>query len=250
MLSQAGRSNLKDDPESGMVVLGKLTLGKSSPRYIAASDHTLLVRFSREMSTEANDAALWLMRRVDRSPLEGIADVAPAYASLMVRFDPGLLAHLDVETYLRDLVAREGGEETTEPRILDVPVVYGGEYGPDLEATAALCRVSEERLVELHTSVSYRVYFLGFSPGFAYLGEVPEFIAAPRLSVPRREVPAGSVGIAGRQTGVYPNATPGGWRIIGRTPLRMFDAGRDPMSLVSPGDRVRFHAVGSAEFQS
>jgi len=232
-----------------MVVLGTLTLRKSSPRYIAASDHTLLVRFSREISAEANNAALRLMRRVDRSPLDGILDVAPAYGSLMVRFDPRRLAHPDVEAYLRNLSARDGGEDAIEPRVIDVPVVYGGEYGPDLAGTAALCQVSAERLVELHASISYRVYFLGFSPGFAYLGEVPEQIAAPRLSVPRREVPAGSVGIAGRQTGVYPSATPGGWRIVGRTPLRMFDARRDPMSLVTPGDRVRFHPIASAEFQ-
>jgi KipI family sensor histidine kinase inhibitor len=218
-------------------------------RYIAASDHTLLVRFGREISPEANDAALRLMRLSDASPLAGIRDVAPAYASLMVRFDPRRLAHRDVETYLRDLEARAASDEPVEPRVIDVSVVYGGEYGLDLAGTAALCGISEERFVELHASVFYRVYFLGFSPGFAYLGEVPAKIAAPRLSAPRREVPAGSVGIAGRQTGVYPSASPGGWRIVGRTPLRMFDVRRDPMSLVSPGDRVRFHAIASAEFE-
>jgi inhibitor of KinA len=220
----------------------------SAPDFVAASDHTLLVRFGREISPEANDAALRLMHRCDASPLEGVRDVAPAYASLMVRFDPRRLAHVDVETYLRDLLSRQGGDKPIEPRIIEVPVVYGGECGPDLCETAALCRMSVERFIELHASVSYRVYFLGFSPGFAYLGEVLEEISAPRLSVPRREVPAGSVGIAGRQTGVYPAASPGGWRIVGRTPLRMFDAGREPMSLVSPGDRVRFRAVAGEEF--
>ncbi len=226
-----------------------LTSGILEPRYIAASDHGLLVRFGREISRAANDAALRLMRLSDAYPLEGVRDVAPAYASLMVRFDPRRLTHTDVETYLRDLQTRAAGHEPMEPRVIDVPVVYGGECGPDLAATAALCRMSEDGFVELHASVSYRVYFLGFSPGFAYLGEVPAEIAAPRLSAPRREVPAGSVGIAGRQTGVYPTASPGGWRIVGRTPLRMFDARREPMSLASPGDRVRFHPVPSAEFE-
>ena len=251
-----------------MVVLGRLTLGKApqernrmnrtpsmaasgivEARYIAASDHTLLVRFGREISRAANDAALRLMRLSDASPLAGVRDVAPAYASLMVRFDPRRLTHRDVETYLRDIEARTASDEPVEPRVIDVPVVYGGECGPDLAETAALCGVSEERFVELHASVSYRVYFLGFTPGFAYLGELPAEIAAPRLSAPRREVPAGSVGIAGRQTGVYPTASPGGWRIVGRTPLRMFDACREPMSLVSPGDRVRFHPIASTEFE-
>jgi KipI family sensor histidine kinase inhibitor len=227
-----------------------LVSGILESRYIAASDHTLLVRFGREISTEANDAALRLMRLSDASPLAGIHDVAPAYASLMVRFDPRRLAHGDVETYLRDIEARAANHEPVEPRVIDVSVVYGGECGPDLAGTAALCGMSEAGFVELHASVSYRVYFLGFSPGFAYLGEVPAAIAAPRLSAPRREVPAGSVGIAGRQTGVYPSASPGGWRIVGRTPLRMFDARRKPMALLSPGDRVRFHAIASAEFES
>jgi KipI family sensor histidine kinase inhibitor len=226
-----------------------LKCGILEARYIAASDHTLLVRFGREISHEANDAALRLMRLSDASPLAGVRDVAPAYASLMVRFDPGRLAHRDVESYLRDLEARAASDAPVEPHVIDVNVVYGGECGPDLAGTVALCGVSEERFVELHASVSYRVYFLGFTPGFAYLGELPAEIAAPRLSAPRREVPAGSVGIAGRQTGVYPSASPGGWRIVGRTALRMFDAGRDPMSLVSPGDHVRFHAVASAEFE-
>lgn len=233
-----------------MVVQKSLTLSKSEPQFFAASDHTLLVRFGREISSAASDAALELMQRADLQPLEGVRDVAPAYASLLVRFDPRCLAHADVETYLRGLWSSGESAGAETPRVVEIPVVYGGECGPDLASTAALCGLSAERWVELHADVLYRVYFLGFSPGFAYLGEVPLEIAAPRMDVPRREVPTGSVGIAGRQTGVYPSASPGGWRIIGRTSSRMFDAARSPMSLVSPGDRVKFIPVESLEFAS
>jgi KipI family sensor histidine kinase inhibitor len=128
---------------------------------------------------------------------------------------------------------------------VEIPVAYGGANGPDLDAVAELTGHTPDEVVAMHSGAEYLVYFLGFSPGFPYLGGLPESIAAPRLETPRRRVPAGSVAIGGQQTGVYPIASPGGWRIIGRTPLRLFDPGADPPVLLRMGDHVRFVAKGS-----
>jgi KipI family sensor histidine kinase inhibitor len=131
---------------------------------------------------------------------------------------------------------------------VEVPVCYGGEFGPDLEWVAAQHGLTAERVVELHIAPTYQAYFLGFAPGFAYLGDLAEEIAAPRLETPRKEVAAGSVGIGGRQTAVYPFGTPGGWRLIGRTPLEIFQKDREPMGLIAIGDQVKFRPITRAEF--
>jgi inhibitor of KinA len=131
---------------------------------------------------------------------------------------------------------------------LEIPTCYGGQFGPDLNEVAVLHSTTPAQVIELHASVTYLVYFLGFVPGFAYLGEIPEEMATPRLATPRRSVPAGSVGIAGGQTGVYPFATPGGWRLIGRTPVAMFRHDRANMSFLSIGDRVRFTPISAERF--
>jgi len=135
-----------------------------------------------------------------------------------------------------------------EPRTVEIPVCYGREFGSDLDAVAATHKLSSSRVIELHTSRTYRAYFLGFAPGFAYLGDLGPEIATSRLAKPRRKVAAGSVGIAGVQTAVYPFAMPGGWRLIGRTPLNMFCRDRVPMGLISMGDEVRFRAITREEF--
>ena len=133
-------------------------------------------------------------------------------------------------------------------RLVEVPVCYGGEFGPDLEDVAVQRGMLPEKVVELHFGQTYHAYFLGFAPGFAYLGDLAEELAAPRLQTPRKEVAAGSVGIAGRQTAVYPFATPGGWRLIGRTPMEIFQKDREPMGLIAIGDQVRFRPITRAEF--
>jgi inhibitor of KinA len=132
--------------------------------------------------------------------------------------------------------------------LVEIPVCYGGEFGPDLQDVADSHGLTAERAIELHASTTYTVYFLGFAPGFAYLGEVAEELVTPRLATPRKSVPAGSVGIAGSQTGVYPISTPGGWRLLGRTPVAMFRPERAEMSLLSIGDRVRFSPISREQF--
>jgi len=206
----------------------------------SASDQTLLVYFDRQITLEAHVRVVKLLRLLESQPVAGIRNLHPAYCSLLIKFDPLLLTHGDVETVLHSYLDRLEEVQLPEPREVEIPVRYGGDYGPDLNDVAAIHGITPAQVIELHTSVSYVVYFLGFVPGFAYLGGLPEALATPRLPTPRRSVPAGSVGIGGNQTGVYPFATPGGWRLIGRTPVAMFRPDRNEKSMLSIGDRVRF----------
>jgi KipI family sensor histidine kinase inhibitor len=169
-----------------------------------------------------------------------VTNVHPAYASLLIDFDPLATSHAELERAAGELMAQAANAPLPEARMVEIPVTYGGEEGPDLEQVAALAGHTPDEVIGMHSSAEYTVYFLGFSPGFPYLGGMPEAIAVPRLETPRRKVPAGSVAIGGRQTGVYPMASPGGWRIIGRTTLRLFDPEADPPALLRMGDHVRF----------
>lgn len=214
-------------------------------RVVDSSDRSLLLVFAEEISMTAHREVLWMTPLVKGLP--GVVNVHPAYASILIDFDPLAVARRDVERAAGELYSR-GGAALAEPRTIEIPVCYGGEYGPDLEPVAALIGRAPEEVISIHSGVEYVVYFLGFSPGFPYLGGLPEAIAAPRLETPRRRVPAGSVAIGGRQTGVYPVASPGGWRIIGRTPLQLFQPGGDPPVLLGMGDHVKFVPISKDDF--
>jgi KipI family sensor histidine kinase inhibitor len=217
-------------------------------RFQPASDQSLLVYFGDAVTPEAAERVLKLVKLLASEPLPFIRNLHPAYASLLVKFDPLQRDHAQVEAALQNYLDRLDTVRLPEPRLVEIPVCYGGDFGPDLADLAKLHSLTPEQVVAAHTSPTYTVCFLGFVPGFAYLAGLPDALATPRLPAPRRQVPAGSVGIAGHQTGVYPCATPGGWRLIGRTPLRMFRAGRSPMSLLDIGDRVRFTPVSREHF--
>lgn len=191
-----------------------------------------------------------LLRLLELEPIPGMRNLHPAYCSVLIKFDAVQLRHEELQQVLRRYVERVEKVALPEARLVEIPVCYGGEYGPDLSDVAEMHGLKSERVIELHAATTYVVYFLGFAPGFAYLGEVPEALATPRLATPRRSVPAGSVGIAGSQTGVYPITTPGGWRLLGRTPLAMFRPDREAMSLLAIGDRVRFVAISEEKFAS
>jgi inhibitor of KinA len=220
----------------------------SGARFQAASDQSLLVRFGQEITIEAHQDVRRLVRLLEAEPIAGIRNLNPAYCSLLVNFDVLKLTHGELEAILREYLSRLEDVSLPEPRRLEIPVSYGGEFGPDLNDVASLRGMTPAQAVELHTSVTYIVYFLGFVPGFAYLGELPEGLAVSRLPKPRSNVPPGSVGIASNQTGVYPFAVPGGWRLIGRTPLEMFRREQNGMGLLSIGDRVRFTSISKARF--
>src|SRR5690242_4864245 len=198
-----------------------------------ASDHSLLVCFGQQVTLDAHQRLRKLLRLLELRPVPGIRNLHPAYCSLLVDFDPLKLRHAELEAILGSYLGRLGTVQLPNPRQLEIPTCYGGQFGPDLNDIASLHEITPAQVIELHSSVTYVVYFLGFVPGFAYLGDLPEALATPRLASPRRSTPPGSVGIAGNQTGVYPFEVPGGWRLIGRTPIAMFRPDRKNMSLLS-----------------
>ena len=213
-----------------------------------ASDASLLVSFGETITVEANEHVRRLLRLMEAEPIAGVRNLHPAYCSLLIVFDALRLGHAELQERVAEYLERAEQVSLPEPREVEIPVCYGGEFGPDLEEVAALHKISAAKVIELHSSTVYRVYFLGFVPGFAYLGELPRELVTPRLGTPRKRVPPGSVAIAGHQAGVYPFATPGGWRLLGRTPVRMFQADREGLSLVAIGDRVRFAPISATRF--
>ena len=219
-------------------------------RFQRASDQSLLIYFGQQITLDAHDRVRKLLRLLEMEPIVGVRNLHPAYHSVLVKFDPLLRHHDELEDILRRYIGRIENVNLLEPREVEIPVCYGGEYGPDLNDVSAIHGMSPEQVIALHSSSIYLVYFLSFVPGFAYLGGLPETLVTPRLATPRRRVLAGSVGIAGNQTGVYPVATPGGWRLLGRTPIEIFRPDRDELSLLSIGDRVRFTPISPAQFAS
>jgi inhibitor of KinA len=236
------------------------TSANGGAQFRIASDQALIVYFDApakksvakapppQITTKSHEQVRRLLRLMELEPIPGLRNLHPAYRSLLIKFDALKLRHSELEEILRGYLERMKKVELPEPRVVEIPVCYGGEYGPDLKDVAELHGMTEASAIELHSSRTYLVYFLGFAPGFAYLGDVPEELATPRLATPRRSVPTGSVGIAGRQTGVYPISTPGGWRLLGRTPLAMFRPEKAEMSLLRIGDRVRFVPISREDF--
>jgi inhibitor of KinA len=217
-------------------------------RFQAASDQALLVYLGEEIGAAAHERVVRLLRVLRSEPLKWIRNIQPAYCSLLITFDAAAVDHAEVQAKISELEKRASKLPAAKPRLVEVPVCYGGEFGPDLEWVAAQRGLPAEKVVELHIAQTYHAYFLGFAAGFAYLGDLAEEIAVPRLETPRKELAAGSVGIAGRQTAVYPFGSPGGWRLIGRTPLEIFRKDREPMGLIAIGDQVRFRPITRAEF--
>jgi inhibitor of KinA len=189
------------------------------------------------------------------SGIAGITDVVPAFASVTIHYDPAAIAgdasdspYARLTTQLSRTLAEIGTEDLPAPRIVELPVCYGGDFGPDLDDVAKRHALTTDEVVRIHTEGDYLVYMVGFMPGFAYLGGLSDRIATPRRSSPRTAVPGGSVGIGGQQTGVYPMQSPGGWNLIGRTPLKIFDITRDDQTLLATGDRVRFVSISASEY--
>jgi 5-oxoprolinase (ATP-hydrolysing) subunit B len=201
-------------------------------------ERALLLTFGSEISEVVHGAVLRATRAL--LGMRGLLNLHPAYTSLLVEFDLRRLSPDAAERAIAERVEQAEREPAIEPCTVEIPVRYGGTDGPDLEDVARHCGLPPGRVIDMHSSASYLVYFLGFSPGFAYLGGMPAGLATPRLATPRTHVPAGSVAIGGAQTGVYPVASPGGWRIIGRTPLRLFRPEAAPPVLLEMGNRVRF----------
>ncbi len=218
------------------------------PKYLPMGDRAFLVRFGDEISEELSRKVRALTLLVERERIPGVEELVPTYRSLMICYNPLKIDPEDLERALKTLVSEIGDVKLPEPKVIEVPTVYGGRYGPDLEFVAKYHGLRPEEVIELHANRNYLVYMLGFTPGFTFLGGLDERLHTPRLSTPRKKVPAGSVGIGGKQTGVYAVSSPGGWRLIGRTYLKIYDPDRDPPILVKAGDYMRFIPCSEEEF--
>ena len=219
----------------------------TEPRFLLAGDSALVIEFGDEISEAVNRKVHALAYVLEKNSLPGIGEAVPTYRSLLIHYDPLRLPCDAAKALVTDLLQKWEEIPLPQPTVVEVPVVYGGEFGPDIEFVAKHNSLSVEEVIRLHCGTTYTVYMLGFSPGFTYLGGLPEVLATPRLPTPRTLVPAGAVGIAGAQTGIYPIATPGGWQLIGRTPLKLFDPTREPPVPLKPGDRLRFVPVSEGE---
>jgi len=211
--------------------------------YTAASDQALLVTLGAEISLPVHRRVVGLLRALEAARVRGVVNLHPAYCSILIRFDSLVTSHESLEAEVRELLHSLVSEDSPAPRVVELPVRYGREFGPDLNEVAELCRLTPKEAVDLHASTIYTVYFLGFVPGFGYMGRLPDSLRVPRLDKPRKLVPAGSVAIANDHTAVYPSSTPGGWRLIGRTEVKLFDPGRENLSVLNTGDQVRFCPV-------
>lgn len=218
-------------------------------RIVAAGDSALLVELPARIDPATSARVVSLAGAIRDRCGAAVRDVVVGYCSVTVYFDPLTVDASSLEREIRALEPRLPDAEGPAGPLLDVPVCYGGEYGPDLPDVAAFARATEADVIAMHAAVTYRVYVVGFVPGFPYMASVDPRIGLPRRASPRTRVPAGSVAIAAGQTGIYPNETPGGWHLIGRTPVKPFDPARADPFLFKPGDRVRFHAIDRAEFE-
>lgn len=217
------------------------------PRFLPAGDQALVVELGNAIDPDLNRRVNNLMRAVEKTDVPGILDLVPTYRSLLVYYDPMEMSAAELEAILAGTESSVDEASLEKPRIVNLPTLYGGEYGPDLEFVSQHSGLSVGEVVDVHSGTDYLIYMMGFSPGFPYLGGLPETLRSPRLESPRVEIPAGSVGIAESQTGVYSVSSPGGWRLIGRTPIRLFDPEAEPPSLLAAGDYVRFVPLGSEE---
>lgn len=209
-------------------------------------DCGLLAVCGQKIDEGVGDRVSALDAAVRKARLPGVIETVPAFASLLVRYDPLRTDYDTLAGEVTPLAARAGSGHHHGGRVVTIPVCYGGEFGPDLDFVARHAGLSPEEVIRRHTAPRYRIYMLGFLPGFPYLGGLDPALFTPRLDNPRTAIPAGSVGIGGQQTGIYPVASPGGWQLIGRTPLRLFDPDQPPR--YAAGDRIRFTAITPEQF--
>lgn len=218
-------------------------------RFVDAGESCLVVELGDRIDVALNLQVHALCLAVQRAGLAGIQEAVPTYRSLAIYYDPLRIGRGALKENIDVLLCSTLDQVEHRSRVVEIPTVYGGEYGPDLEFVAHHTGLSEDEVVRLHTEPLYHVYMLGFTGGFPYLGGLSERLSVPRLHTPRLKVPAGSIGIAGTQTGVYPLESPGGWRIIGCTSLCLFDASRQVPTPILPGDKVRFVRIPQRESQ-
>jgi len=221
----------------------------SESRFLLMGDRGLLLEFGDEISAEVNEKVRRMALAIQAESIEGMIETVPTYRSLLVLYNPLILPVDELKKRLIRLEEELKQTSFPDPELTKIPVLYGGAYGPDLEGVARHLQISPEEVVRLHCSKPYFIYMIGFMPGFPYMGELPDTLITPRLKTPRLSVPAGSVAIAQKQTGIYPMESPGGWQIVGRTPIKLFDPEKDPPALLQMGDLVQFYPISEKEFK-
>lgn len=217
-------------------------------RFLLTGDTSLTVEFGNEISQTINTRIRAFNIALEKSNIPGIVETVPTYRSLMVHYDPGVILYDALVGRMQALLGQLDHITIPPSDVLEIPVLYGGEEGPDLDFVAQHAGKTVQEVIDIHTSTEYLIYMLGFTPGFTYLGGMSEAIATPRLKTPRVKIPAGSVGIAGAQTGVYPIDSPGGWQLIGRTPVRMYDPDRETPILPQAGQYIHFYPIDRTEY--
>lgn len=216
---------------------------------IVSSDQSLCVEFGKTISEEINNKVCAFTLLAQKAGIPGVTEFVPTYRSVDVHYRPEIVRYAELKEQLQKLVDSLGAVKLPPAQVIEVPVLYGGDYGPDLLQVASAHNLQPEEVIAIHSKPSYLIYMMGFLPGFCYLGGLDERIATPRLISPRIKVPAGSVGIAGAQTGIYPSDAPGGWQLIGRTPLRLYDPNRARPILMDAGMRLRFYPIDQREYE-
>ena len=218
------------------------------PRFRLVGDRGLLVEYGDAIDPEINRKVRIMSMALDRDTPQGVLEVIPTYRSILIQYDPSLSEPTALEKALAGLEDRLDEISIPEAETVEIPVCYGGPYGPDLDFVAQANNMTPEKVIEIHTSTAYQIYMIGFTPGFPFLGGMDERIATPRLESPRTAVPAGSVGIANNQTGMYPVTSPGGWRLIGRTPLKLFNPDKENPFLYQAGDLIKYKPISEKEY--
>jgi KipI family sensor histidine kinase inhibitor len=218
-------------------------------RFLPAGDTALVVEFGDRVDRELSDAVLRLSARVRAAAVPGVVETVPTYRSLLVHYDPSLTGAARLQTAIEKMLA-ERAAEGARARLWRIPACYAPMHAPDLAEVAERTGLTVEDIVRIHTGTRFHVYMVGFVPGFPYMGDLPPELALPRRTDPRVKVPAGSIATAVGQTAIYPVESPGGWHLIGATPIRLFDPGRESPALFSPGDQVRFDPVDVSEFDA
>ncbi|SNS64643.1 sensor histidine kinase inhibitor, KipI family [Anaerovirgula multivorans] len=218
-------------------------------KYLIAGDKALVMEFGNSISEEVNNKIRSMAAAIETKNIKGIVELVPTYRSLMIHYHPLEISYNKLMDTLNELENQLETIELPAPQIIEIPTLYGGEYGPDIENVAKHNQLTVEEVIKIHTSSEYLIYMLGFTPGFPYLGGMDSKIATPRLESPRTKINAGSVGIAGGQTGIYPIDSPGGWQLIGRTPIPLYDPRRETPILLKAGNYIVFKSIGANEYK-
>ncbi len=217
-------------------------------KFLTAGDSAIVMEFGDTIEKEINARIAAVVENLKNKKIDGILDILPTYRSILINYDPVKISYGEMMDILKGLSKSDSNKQSDEVRLIEIPTLYGGEYGPDIDFVAENAKMSKEEVIKIHSGTDYLVYMMGFIPGFTYLGGLDERIATPRLKSPRLKIDPGSVGIAGSQTGMYPLESPGGWQLIGRTPLKLFDDTKEPPVFIQAGNYIRYVPIDQKEY--